>query len=161
MAGGNLRLLHVNKIREYRAKVQTVGVVYDIDDESVLFSLRSVTTPVKYVWFPKREELFGYIGGLMGCWLGISIYASVDIFERIWYCVQIKWQFRSKSKRSLPIRQSKVSKLYPLKFFLLRFLYLRGLLLLLLMPPDRHRRIEAHEIHHGKGPDYTNVFSQM
>ncbi|GFW11506.1 retrovirus-related Pol polyprotein from transposon 17.6 [Trichonephila clavipes] len=33
MAGGNLRLLHVNKIREYRARVQTVGVVYDIEDE--------------------------------------------------------------------------------------------------------------------------------
>ncbi|GFX23025.1 retrovirus-related Pol polyprotein from transposon 17.6 [Trichonephila clavipes] len=33
MAGGNLRLLHVNKIREYRARVQTVGVVYDIGDE--------------------------------------------------------------------------------------------------------------------------------
>ncbi|GFV23896.1 retrovirus-related Pol polyprotein from transposon opus [Trichonephila clavipes] len=33
MAGGNLRLLHVNKIRKYRARVQTVGVVYDIDDE--------------------------------------------------------------------------------------------------------------------------------
>ncbi|GFY32847.1 transposon Tf2-9 polyprotein [Trichonephila clavipes] len=35
MAGGNLRLLHVNKIREYRARVQTVGVIYDIDDEFV------------------------------------------------------------------------------------------------------------------------------
>ncbi|GFV45372.1 hypothetical protein TNCV_5055661 [Trichonephila clavipes] len=33
MAGGNLRLLHVNKIREYKARVQTVGVIYDIDDE--------------------------------------------------------------------------------------------------------------------------------
>ncbi|GFU12221.1 retrovirus-related Pol polyprotein from transposon 17.6 [Trichonephila clavipes] len=33
MAGGNLRLLHVNKIREYRARFQTVGVIYDIDDE--------------------------------------------------------------------------------------------------------------------------------
>ncbi|GFT20794.1 retrovirus-related Pol polyprotein from transposon 17.6 [Trichonephila clavipes] len=33
MAGGNLRLLHVNKIREYRARVQTVGDIYDIDDE--------------------------------------------------------------------------------------------------------------------------------
>ncbi|GFV52144.1 hypothetical protein TNCV_5070651 [Trichonephila clavipes] len=33
MAGGNLGLLHVNKIRECRARVQTVGVIYDIDDE--------------------------------------------------------------------------------------------------------------------------------
>ncbi|GFU81545.1 retrovirus-related Pol polyprotein from transposon 297 [Trichonephila clavipes] len=33
MAVGNLRLLHVNNIREYRARVQTVGVIYDIDDE--------------------------------------------------------------------------------------------------------------------------------
>ncbi|GFW95189.1 retrovirus-related Pol polyprotein from transposon opus [Trichonephila clavipes] len=33
MAGDNLRLLHVNKIREYRARVQTVGVIHDIDDE--------------------------------------------------------------------------------------------------------------------------------
>ncbi|GFW19760.1 hypothetical protein TNCV_3560641 [Trichonephila clavipes] len=29
MAGGNLKLLHVNKIREYRARVQTVGVICD------------------------------------------------------------------------------------------------------------------------------------
>ncbi|GFW17929.1 uncharacterized protein TNCV_2231101 [Trichonephila clavipes] len=53
-----------------------------------------------------REQLFGYIGGLMGCWLGISIMVSVDIFERIWYYVRLKWQFRSKSKRSLPTRQT-------------------------------------------------------
>ncbi|GFT67952.1 retrovirus-related Pol polyprotein from transposon 17.6 [Trichonephila clavipes] len=33
MGGGNLRLLHVNKIKEYRARVQTVGVIYNIDDE--------------------------------------------------------------------------------------------------------------------------------
>ncbi|GFY50246.1 hypothetical protein TNIN_417411 [Trichonephila inaurata madagascariensis] len=29
MPGGNLRLLHVNKMRECKARVQTVGVVYD------------------------------------------------------------------------------------------------------------------------------------
>ncbi|GFW90298.1 transposon Tf2-6 polyprotein [Trichonephila clavipes] len=33
IAGGYLRLLHVNKLREYRARVQRVGVIYDIDDE--------------------------------------------------------------------------------------------------------------------------------
>ncbi|GFX18196.1 retrovirus-related Pol polyprotein from transposon 17.6 [Trichonephila clavipes] len=33
MPGGNVRLLHVNKMREYKAGVQTVVVVYDIDDE--------------------------------------------------------------------------------------------------------------------------------
>ena len=33
MPEGNLRLLHVNKIREYRARIQTVGIVYDIDEE--------------------------------------------------------------------------------------------------------------------------------
>ncbi|GFY05478.1 retrovirus-related Pol polyprotein from transposon 17.6 [Trichonephila clavipes] len=33
LSEGNLRLLHVNKIREYRTRVQTVGVIYDIDDE--------------------------------------------------------------------------------------------------------------------------------
>ncbi|GFT75330.1 uncharacterized protein NPIL_16481 [Nephila pilipes] len=27
------------------------------------------------------EELFSYIGGLMGCWLGMSVWASVGIFE--------------------------------------------------------------------------------
>ncbi|GFU81435.1 retrovirus-related Pol polyprotein from transposon opus [Trichonephila clavipes] len=32
MAGGNLRLLHVNKIQNTE-RVQTVGVIYDIDDE--------------------------------------------------------------------------------------------------------------------------------
>ncbi|CAL1288441.1 unnamed protein product [Larinioides sclopetarius] len=29
----NLRLLHVNKMREYKARIQTVGVVYDTDEE--------------------------------------------------------------------------------------------------------------------------------
>ncbi|GFY58999.1 retrovirus-related Pol polyprotein from transposon 17.6 [Trichonephila inaurata madagascariensis] len=33
MPGGNLRLLHVNRMREYKARVQTVRVAYDIDDE--------------------------------------------------------------------------------------------------------------------------------
>ncbi|GIY14286.1 hypothetical protein CDAR_503491, partial [Caerostris darwini] len=26
-------------------------------------------------------ELFSYIGGLIGCWLGISVWAFVDIIE--------------------------------------------------------------------------------
>ncbi|GFX36193.1 uncharacterized protein TNCV_2065341 [Trichonephila clavipes] len=35
--------------------------------------------------FPfKTEELFGYIGGLKGCWLAISVWASVGIFENIY-----------------------------------------------------------------------------
>ncbi|CAL1272132.1 unnamed protein product [Larinioides sclopetarius] len=33
MPEGNLRLLHVNKMREYKARIQTVGVVYDTDEE--------------------------------------------------------------------------------------------------------------------------------
>ncbi|GFW56910.1 MG3 domain-containing protein [Trichonephila clavipes] len=34
--GGNLRLLHVNNMKEYKARVQTVGVAYDIFEEFVL-----------------------------------------------------------------------------------------------------------------------------
>ncbi|GFQ66989.1 uncharacterized protein TNCT_216301 [Trichonephila clavata] len=43
------------------------------------------------------EELFSYIGGLMGCWLGISVWASVGIFEKIyWKIVQVQQQLRKK-----------------------------------------------------------------
>ncbi|GFW17919.1 hypothetical protein TNCV_2231001 [Trichonephila clavipes] len=55
-------------------------------------------------------ELFSYIGGLMGCWLGISVWASVGIFEKIWKFVRLKWQFRNKSRRLLPTRQKGVKK---------------------------------------------------
>ncbi|GFT43405.1 uncharacterized protein NPIL_405941, partial [Nephila pilipes] len=42
-----------------------------------------------------KEELFSYIGGLMGCWLGISVWASVGIFENaIRKIVQAKRLFR-------------------------------------------------------------------
>ncbi|PRD29825.1 UNVERIFIED_CONTAM: hypothetical protein NCL1_28207 [Trichonephila clavipes] len=34
--------------------------------------------------FESTEELFSYIGGLMGCWLGISVWASVGVFEKIY-----------------------------------------------------------------------------
>ncbi|GFW43360.1 retrovirus-related Pol polyprotein from transposon 17.6 [Trichonephila clavipes] len=48
MAECNLRLLHVNKIREYRARVQTVGVVYDIDDEfGEIYETPTVPAPEK------------------------------------------------------------------------------------------------------------------
>ncbi|GFU11893.1 hypothetical protein NPIL_146811 [Nephila pilipes] len=30
----------------------------------------------------QTEELFSYLGGLMGCWLGMSVWASVGIFEK-------------------------------------------------------------------------------
>ncbi|GFT63306.1 retrovirus-related Pol polyprotein from transposon 17.6 [Trichonephila clavipes] len=33
MPGGNLRLLHVDKMRKCKERVQLVEVVYDIDDE--------------------------------------------------------------------------------------------------------------------------------
>ncbi|GFS87656.1 hypothetical protein NPIL_57561, partial [Nephila pilipes] len=39
------------------------------------------------------EELFSYIGGLMGCWLGMSVWASVGIFENIYRkVVRVKQQ---------------------------------------------------------------------
>ncbi|GFR31820.1 helitron_like_N domain-containing protein [Trichonephila clavata] len=55
-------------------------------------------------------ELFSYIGGLMGCWLGISVWASVGFFEKTCNFIRLKGQFRSKPKRSLPTRHSEVSK---------------------------------------------------
>ncbi|GFR09996.1 hypothetical protein TNCT_630841, partial [Trichonephila clavata] len=55
-------------------------------------------------------ELFSYIGGLMGCWLGISVWASVGFFEKTWNFIRLKWQFRSKPKRSLPTRHNTVRK---------------------------------------------------
>ncbi|GFQ74844.1 uncharacterized protein TNCT_315651 [Trichonephila clavata] len=43
------------------------------------------------------EELFSYIGGLMGCWLGISVWASVSLFENIYRkIVQVKRLLRKK-----------------------------------------------------------------
>ncbi|GFY19499.1 hypothetical protein TNCV_4646731 [Trichonephila clavipes] len=43
------------------------------------------------------EELFSYIGGLMGCWLGISVWASVGVFEKIYRkIVQVQQQLRKK-----------------------------------------------------------------
>ncbi|GFT75326.1 uncharacterized protein NPIL_16461 [Nephila pilipes] len=42
------------------------------------------------------EELFSYIGGLMGCWLGMSVWASVGIFENAyWKIVGVKRQLRN------------------------------------------------------------------
>ncbi|GFU39198.1 uncharacterized protein NPIL_528031 [Nephila pilipes] len=41
------------------------------------------------------EELFSYFGGLMGCWLGISVWASVGIFESAYRkIIQMKRQLR-------------------------------------------------------------------
>ncbi|GFW07944.1 hypothetical protein TNCV_3920761 [Trichonephila clavipes] len=48
MPGGNLRLLHVNKMREY--KVQTVRVVYDIDDEFVFLTSAAPQCPRLQRW---------------------------------------------------------------------------------------------------------------
>ncbi|GFT57466.1 hypothetical protein NPIL_170261, partial [Nephila pilipes] len=43
------------------------------------------------------EELFSYVGGLMGCWLGISVWASVGMFENTYRkIVQLKRQSRKK-----------------------------------------------------------------
>ncbi|GFV54317.1 hypothetical protein TNCV_4365921 [Trichonephila clavipes] len=55
-------------------------------------------------------ELFSYIGGLMGCWLGISVWASVGGFEKTWRFIRLKWQFRNKSRRLMPTRQRRVRK---------------------------------------------------
>ncbi|GFT43023.1 uncharacterized protein NPIL_314951 [Nephila pilipes] len=40
------------------------------------FTLKDTTEKIE-----STEELFSYIGGLMGCWLGMSVWASVGIFE--------------------------------------------------------------------------------
>ncbi|GFT30537.1 uncharacterized protein NPIL_118471 [Nephila pilipes] len=45
----------------------------------------------------KTGELFSYVGGLMGCWLGISVWASVGILEKFFMeCNQVKQLFRRK-----------------------------------------------------------------
>ncbi|GFT17016.1 uncharacterized protein NPIL_442281 [Nephila pilipes] len=45
-------------------------------------------------------ELFGYIGGLMGCWLGISVWAFIDILEGpIWSLIKfLRKKTRSNEK---------------------------------------------------------------
>ncbi|GIZ05007.1 hypothetical protein CEXT_740431 [Caerostris extrusa] len=49
-------------------------------------------------------ELFSYIGGLIGCWLGISVWAFVDIIEgncrRLLRLIQ---KLKQKSKNKLQV----------------------------------------------------------
>ncbi|GFT19264.1 hypothetical protein NPIL_518091 [Nephila pilipes] len=46
---------------------------------------------------PEMEELFSYLGSLMGSWLGISVWASVGISENAyWKVVQMKRKLRKK-----------------------------------------------------------------
>ncbi|GFY22774.1 retrovirus-related Pol polyprotein from transposon 17.6 [Trichonephila clavipes] len=48
MPEGNLRLLHVNRFREYKARVQTIRVAYDIDDEfDEIYETPTVSTAEK------------------------------------------------------------------------------------------------------------------
>ncbi|GFU31713.1 uncharacterized protein NPIL_662431 [Nephila pilipes] len=51
-------------------------------------------------------ELFSYIGGLMGCWLGISVWASVGILEKFFVEFnQVKQLFRKKMQHLFLVKE--------------------------------------------------------
>ncbi|GFS59157.1 hypothetical protein NPIL_317921, partial [Nephila pilipes] len=48
-------------------------------------------------------DIFSYIGGLMGCWLGISVWTCTGIAEKtFWTVLHFLKQFRKKSRHSQP-----------------------------------------------------------
>ncbi|GIY94712.1 hypothetical protein CEXT_280301 [Caerostris extrusa] len=53
------------------------------------------------------EEMFSYIGGLLGCWLGISVWAFAGMVESFFRrIIQLIRKLKRKSKRSRSIKQS-------------------------------------------------------
>ncbi|KAF8796520.1 Amiloride-sensitive sodium channel subunit like protein [Argiope bruennichi] len=68
-----------------------IGVVLYIRDRDV--------TIVSHIPLYNEWELFSYIGGLMGCWLGISVWAFVGVSEKtfrkiIWWKPNLRRKFR-------------------------------------------------------------------
>ncbi|GFU17858.1 hypothetical protein NPIL_448141, partial [Nephila pilipes] len=50
-------------------------------------------------------DVFSYIGGLMGCWLGISVWACTGIAEAaFWSALYYLKQFATISRHSPPAR---------------------------------------------------------
>ncbi|GBO16995.1 hypothetical protein AVEN_64041-1, partial [Araneus ventricosus] len=55
-------------------------------------------------------ELFSYIGGLVGCWLGISVFTFTDVFEKfVKAVVVLKGNYRRKREQA-KIRNRKTEK---------------------------------------------------
>ncbi|GFS98560.1 uncharacterized protein NPIL_497901, partial [Nephila pilipes] len=56
-------------------------------------------------------DIFSYIGGLMGCWLGISVWACTGIAETtFWTILHFLKQFTKKSRHSPPDRKQLLFK---------------------------------------------------
>ncbi|GBM87558.1 hypothetical protein AVEN_107207-1 [Araneus ventricosus] len=60
--------------------------------------------------FYAESELFSYIGGLVGCWLGISVFTFTDVFEKfVKMVVVLKGNYRRKREQA-KIRNRKTEK---------------------------------------------------
>ncbi|GBM81495.1 hypothetical protein AVEN_154540-1 [Araneus ventricosus] len=63
----------------------------------VVFVKNPEVTVVSHVPLYGKGELFSYIGGLMGCWLGISVWTFTDITERFFRKAE-SWKARLRMK---------------------------------------------------------------
>ncbi|XP_055947024.1 uncharacterized protein LOC129980668 [Argiope bruennichi] len=77
--------------RKFYTVRDRIGVVLYIRDRDV--------TIVSHLPLYNEWELFSYIGGLMGCWLGVSVWAFVGISEKtlrkiIWWKPNLRRKFR-------------------------------------------------------------------
>ncbi|GIY40844.1 hypothetical protein CDAR_367801 [Caerostris darwini] len=45
-------------------------------------------------------EIFSHVGGLVGCWLGISVWTAINFFEDLYKStVKLAFKMRNRSKR--------------------------------------------------------------
>ncbi|GBM90493.1 hypothetical protein AVEN_157636-2-1, partial [Araneus ventricosus] len=50
-----------------------------------------------------NSEIFSHVGGLLGCWLGISVFTFTDIMEKfLRKVVRSKKRFRKRKKKRAP-----------------------------------------------------------
>ncbi|GIY55204.1 hypothetical protein CDAR_172971 [Caerostris darwini] len=73
----------------------------------ITFSMESEITVISHIPQYGEWELFSYIGGLTGCWLGISVWAFADIIEanyrRLLRLIQKLKQKKSEKQVASPI----------------------------------------------------------
>ncbi|GIY88956.1 hypothetical protein CDAR_523321 [Caerostris darwini] len=73
----------------------------------ITFSMESDVTVISHIPQYGEWELFSYIGGLTGCWLGISVWAFADIIEanyrRLLRLIQKLKQKKSEKQVASPI----------------------------------------------------------